>query len=195
MFKPYLRSSELEVDRGRWETENKIRARITNYARGHDKNGNGLGILKTNVPNAAGSLSTTLEDFTRYLLNILSQEEHRHRELVTPQVSIHSKQQFGPNSRVDTNEEDPIHLSYGLGFGLYETPYGRAFFKEGHGDGWQHYAVGFPAKGTALIIMSNSDNAEGIFTHLIEFCLANPYTPWYWEGYIPFDSDATVHSE
>jgi hypothetical protein len=76
-------------------------------------------------------------------------------------------------------------LSYGLGYGLYETPYGRAFFKEGHLEGWQHYAVGFPDQGTALIMMSNSDNAEGTFKTLIEFCLANPYTPWYWEGYLP----------
>ncbi|HEX8038730.1 MAG TPA: serine hydrolase domain-containing protein, partial [Chryseosolibacter sp.] len=37
-----------------------------NYARGHDKNGNDLGIPKSNVPYAAGSLSTTLEDVSRY---------------------------------------------------------------------------------------------------------------------------------
>ena len=156
-----------------------------NYARGHDKNGNALGIPKTNVPNAAGSLSTTLEDVTRYFVEVLSQKQERYRRLITPQIAIRSKQQFGPNSGIDTNENDPIHLAYGLGVGLYEAPYGRAFFKEGHGEGWQHYAVGFPLKGAALIILSNSDNAEGTFKALIEFCLGNRYTPWYWEGYIP----------
>jgi len=163
------------------------RAYETNYCIGHDANGNFVGIPKNNVPNAAGSLSTTLEDFTNYFMNVLAQKEERYRELITPQILIKSKQQFGPNSLIDVNDYDSIQLSYGLGVGLYETPYGRAFFKEGHLDGWQHYAVGFPKQETALIIISNSDNAEGIFKSLIEFCLANPYTPWYWEGYIPYD--------
>lgn len=163
------------------------RAYETNYCTGHDTNGNYLGIPKRNVPNAAGSLSTTIEEYTAYFMKVLAQQERRYQQLITPQISIKSKQQFGPNSLIDTNDNDTIQLSYGLGFGLFQTRYGRAFFKEGHGDGWQHYAVGFPDQGTALIIMSNSDNAEGIFKTLIEFCLAHPDTPWYWEGYIPYD--------
>lgn len=158
-----------------------------NYARGHDANGGDLRIPKANNANAAYSLSTTLEDFTRYFALVLSQKEDRHRQLIEKQVLIKSRQQFGPESRIDTDENDAIQLGYGLGFGLYETPFGTAFFKEGHGDGWQHYAVGFPDQGTALIMMSNSDNAESTFKQMIEFCLANPYTPWYWEGYIPFE--------
>lgn len=120
-------------------------------------------------------------------MNVLSGKESRYRTLLTPQIRVTSRQQFGPNAWIDTHENDSIQLSYGLGFGLYETPWGRAFFKEGHYDGWQHYAVGIPSRGTALIMMSNSDNAEGIFKYLIEFCLSNPYTPWFWELYIPYD--------
>ena len=41
--------------------------------------------------------------------------------------------------------------------------------------------------------MSNSDNAESAFRDLIEFCLGNPYTPWYWEGYIPFDHETHIY--
>ena len=163
------------------------RAYETNYCTGHDANGNYLGIPKSNVPNAAGSLSTTLEDYTSYFMNVLAQKEVRYRQLITPQTKIHSKQQFGINSTIETNENDAIQLSYGLGFGVYKTPYGSAFFKEGHLEGWQHYAVGFPDQGSGLIIMSNSEHAEGTFKAIIEFCLANPYTPWYWEGYIPYD--------
>ena len=159
----------------------------TNYCTGHNTNGNFLGIPKSNISNGAGSLSTTPEDFTRYWIKILGQHEKRYQQMITAQIRIKSKQQFGPNASVDTDENDSIQLSYGFGVGLYETPYGKAFFKEGHLEGWQHYAVGFPATGSALIMMSNSDNAEGTFKHLIEFCLGNPYTPLYWEHYIPFD--------
>lgn len=157
-----------------------------NYAVGHDRNGSYLGIQKSNVSNAAGSLSTTLEEYTRYFLTVLEQKQSRYQELIAPQIPIKSKQQFGPNALIDTHENDAIWLSYGLGFGIYETPFGKVFFKEGHGDGWQHYAVGFPQNGTALIIMSNSDNAESIFNELIEYTTGNTYTPWFWEGYIPY---------
>lgn len=163
------------------------------YATAHDGSGKRVRTPKRKYANAAASLSTSLEDYTRYFMEVLRQNEPCYRELITRQVSITSKQQFGPNALVETNENDAIRLGYGLGFGIYETPWGTAFFKEGHNDGWQHYAVGFPSNGTALIIMSNSNNAESTFKHLIEFCLANPYTPWFWEGYIPFDQTSTVH--
>jgi serine-type D-Ala-D-Ala carboxypeptidase/endopeptidase len=158
-----------------------------NHAVGHDINSNDLRIQKTNVPNAAGSLSISLEDYTKFFIEILKQGKPRYTQLITPQVRIKSKQQFGPNAWIDTNENDSIQLSYGLGFGLYETPFGKAFFKEGHGDGWQHYAVGFPERGLGLIMMSNSDQAESIFKELIEFTTGNKSTPWFWEGYIPYD--------
>jgi serine-type D-Ala-D-Ala carboxypeptidase/endopeptidase len=164
------------------------RAYEGNYAVGHDSNGNFLGIPKRNVPNGAGSLSTTLEEYTLYFQTVLAQQQLRYKELVTPQIRINSKQQFGPNAQIDTHENDSIKLSYGLGYGLYETPYGKAFFKEGHLEGWQHYAVGIPSAGNALVLMSNSDNAEGIFKELIEYTTGNIATPWYWEGYIPYNT-------
>jgi CubicO group peptidase (beta-lactamase class C family) len=158
-----------------------------NYCIGHNANGNNLRIPKSNVANAAGSLSTTIEDYTRFFHAVLIQNKPTYKELLTPQIRIRSKQQFGPNAYVDTNENDSIQLSYGLGFGLFFTPHGKVFFKEGHLEGWQHYAVGFPEKGTGIIMMSNSDHAESIFKELLEVSIANHYTPWYWEHYIPYD--------
>jgi CubicO group peptidase (beta-lactamase class C family) len=108
---------------------------------------------------------------------------------MVPQIRIKAKQQFGPNAQVDTDGNDAIKLSYGLGYGLYESPYGKAFFKEGHLEGWQHYAVGIPEKGNALVLMSNSDNAESIFKELIDYTTGNNATPWYWEGYIPYNDE------
>jgi serine-type D-Ala-D-Ala carboxypeptidase/endopeptidase len=163
------------------------RAYEGNYAVGHDTYGKDLRIPKQNVANAAGSLSTTLEDYTAFFKSVLQQKDIRHRHLITPQISIKSKQQFGPNALIDVNDNDTIRLSYGLGFGLYETYHGKAFFKEGHLEGWQHYAVGFPSKGIGLVVMSNSDNAESIYKELVEFTLGNYSTPWFWEGYIPYD--------
>ncbi|MGC3948679.1 MAG: serine hydrolase domain-containing protein [Chryseolinea sp.] len=157
------------------------------YCVGHDGDGNNLRIPKSNTANGAGSLSTTLEDYSKYIHAVLSENE-QYREMITPQIAITSKQQFGPNSLVTVADNDSIKLSYGLGFGLYQTPYGKAFFKEGHLEGWQHYVVGFPERKYALILMANSDNAESIYKELIDLITGNKTTPWYWEGYIPYNS-------
>jgi hypothetical protein len=92
----------------------------------------------------------------------------------------------GFTSNETTAENDPIRLSYGLAWGLYWTSYGKAFFKEGHDDGWRNYAVCFEKSRTGIVIMSNSGDAEGIFEELLETLLKNPYTPVEWEGYAPF---------
>jgi serine-type D-Ala-D-Ala carboxypeptidase/endopeptidase len=177
VFKPL----EMESTSFRWQ-----RGYEGHYVVGHDRNDSDLRIPKSNSPNGAGSMSTTLEDYTMFFQRVLGQGNSRYRELITPQVRITSKQQFGPNALTDTSDNDDIELSYGLGFGVYQTPYGRVFFKEGHLEGWQHYAVGFPERGLGLIIMTNSDQGEGIFKELIEFTTGNTFTPWYWEGYIPY---------
>ncbi len=55
-------------------------------------------------------------------------------------------------------------LSYGLGWGLYWTPHGKAFFKEGHDDGWRNYTVVFDTPKSGFVIMTNSGNGEGFQT-------------------------------
>jgi hypothetical protein len=55
-------------------------------------------------------------------------------------------------------------------------------FKEGHGDGFQHYSIIFPEKQMGILIMTNSDNGEGIFKELLEFAIGDKYTPWRWQN-------------
>jgi CubicO group peptidase (beta-lactamase class C family) len=109
--------------------------------------------------------------------------------MLTPQVTIRSRTQFPTLTTETTDRNDAIGLSYGLGWGLFFTPRGKAFFKEGHDDGWQHYAVAFDDRGLAIVLMSNSANAEGIFPELLERLIANTYTPVEWEGYVPYDRE------
>jgi hypothetical protein len=62
-----------------------------------------------------------------------------------------------------TNAHDAIKLSAGLGWGLYTSPYGNAFFKGGYDDGWRHQGICF-SNGDGLLIMTNSSNGDGIFS-------------------------------
>ena len=81
-----------------------------------------------------------------------------------------------------------MKLSYGLGWGLLETPHGRAFFKEGHDEGWENYMIAFDDSKTAIILMTNSANGESIFKSLLAELIGDVYTPWRWEGYVPYDA-------
>jgi CubicO group peptidase (beta-lactamase class C family) len=73
-----------------------------------------------------------------------------------------------PLSKPITDEYYNIQLSWGLGVGLFKTPYGNAFFHTGHNEGWQNYFEAYPEKKTAIIFMSNSSNFEHATDKLLQ---------------------------
>lgn len=157
---------------------------------GHNANGEPYELSKRTEANAGGSLSTTLEDFTKFytaLINRKGLSKKIFSEMTSPQIRIKSKSQFGPFAKVDGNDNDNIELSYGLGVGVFKTPFGSAFFKEGHDEGWGHYSICFPDKKIAIVIMTNNDNGESIFKELLAYSIGDVFTPWQWENYIPYD--------
>src|SRR5690606_6385056 len=118
--------------------------------------------------------------------NRLAMEAETAQRIFKPSFKIRTKAQFGPLSLEETNENDNIQLSYGLGWGLLKSPFGFGAFKEGHGEGFQHYTIIFPEREIGIAIISNSDNAESIFKELLEITIGDVYTPWRWEYYIPY---------
>jgi D-alanyl-D-alanine-carboxypeptidase/D-alanyl-D-alanine-endopeptidase len=160
------------------------------YCVGHQSNSSLYEKDKDNDARAASTLETTLDDytlFTKAVLNNSLLKPSTTKEMFRSQIRLRSVQQFGPLRLRDSTLNDAIDLSYGLGWVLLNSPYGTGAFKEGHGDGFQHYSIIFPAAGTGIIIMSNSDNAESIFKELLEITIGDRYTPWYWENYIPYN--------
>lgn len=159
-----------------------------NFAEGHDKKGAVLPKLTYTTPVAAGSMETTQLDYSTFLAAILQGrllKPETWKAMFSPQIRIKSATQFQATSVTD--KYDGIALSYGLGCGLFNTPAGFAIFKEGHGQGFQHYFVLFPQKQTGILIMTNSDNGESIFKEILETAIGDKYTPWEWENYIPYN--------
>lgn len=157
---------------------------------GYNTKGKPYPLFQWKEPNAAGSMSTTLEDFTKFYTALLGRQgitPQNFEEMIRKQVVIRSERQFGPLTHQDGPDNDAIALGYGLGVGVFTTPFGEAFFKEGHGDGWQHYTICYAGKKTAIVIMTNSDNGESIFKELLAVAIGDVFTPWRWENYIPYD--------
>lgn len=162
-----------------------------NVAVGHMDNGDIDIKRKRKEPIAGGSLVTTIADYAKFIENVMQQKglsKKSYKEMLSPQIKIHSKTQFPPVTTETTTENDAIHLAYGLGWGLMECPkYGKAFFKEGNGGAWRNYNINFPDKGTSIIILINSENGETIFQELIETLLGDTCIPWKWQGYVPYN--------
>lgn len=159
------------------------------FAFGHNLHGDIYEKDTDNEPRSASTLETTPMDYSLFLEAVLQGKilnENSYNEIFKPQIRIRSLTQFPPGSEVTSTANDDIELSYGLGWGVFKTPYGSAAFKEGHGDGFQHYTILFPEQGKGIMIMTNSDNGESIFKELLEIALMDVYTPWEWENYIPY---------
>jgi CubicO group peptidase (beta-lactamase class C family) len=161
------------------------------HAVGFDEAGKDLGYRKRTSARAAGSAATTIRDVARFVQAVHRSEgldRTSRTEMLSPQIRIRSAHQFPIPSTETTSRDDGIRLSYGLGWGLLWSPYGKAYFKEGHDDGWENYMITFEQPGTALVIMTNSSNGEGIFTELLATLIGDRFTPSEWERYVPYDA-------
>jgi CubicO group peptidase (beta-lactamase class C family) len=163
----------------------------SDHANGYDEQENSLGPQRRLRADSAGSMLTTPADFALFMQAVLQGQGLRKETkelMLSPQIQILSKHEFPPLSSETTDENKPIRLSYGLGWGLYWTPYGKAFFKEGHDEGWRNYTVCFDDPKIGIVIMTNSSNGEGIYKELLETLLKNTYTPIEWENFSPYNS-------
>jgi CubicO group peptidase (beta-lactamase class C family) len=168
-----------------------------NYAVGFDMNGDALKKNKRTKSNAAGSMETTIADYTRFVAAVMQGRgltQKSEQEMLSPQIGIYTKHQFPSLNNDTTSVNKKIKLSYGLGWGLFTSPYGKVFFKEGHDDGWVHYMISFPGKKSSFIILVNSSNGESIFKELVEK-LAAVTVPWEWEGYTPYRATVKLPEE
>ncbi|SPE42681.1 Beta-lactamase [Candidatus Sulfopaludibacter sp. SbA3] len=165
-------------------------ARFENdYANGYDEWGRSLGHQQRSRADAAGSMQTTLRDFTGFLQAVIAGERLQkpaREQMLSPQIQILSKYQFPTLAAATSQANQAIRLSYGLGWGLYWSPYGKAFFKEGHDEGFRNYTVVFDRPKDGIVILTNSSNGEGIFQELLETLQRNTFTPIEWEGFTPY---------
>jgi CubicO group peptidase (beta-lactamase class C family) len=162
-----------------------------NFADGHDIIGYPMSYIgRWTHANGGGSLLTSIMDYAKFvgaMMQGIGLDKSVWQTMLSPSIRIKSKHQFPTLSDEITDQYDSIELSYGLGWGLFSSEYGKAFFKEGHGPGWQNYNVNFLDQKTSIIIMSNSDNGEKIFKNLLEKVIGDTITPWEWEGYVPYN--------
>ncbi len=156
------------------------------YAFGYDKNEILIGAQKRTSSRAAGSMVTTPTDYAQFVMAMMKKEglsKKSFMEMLTPQIEVASERGFGPLRNRFNNKYKNIKLSWGLGWGLFETADGQALFHAGHTDGWQNYCVAYPKKKIAVVLMSNSDNFEPVADKILNLTIRDTQSPLEWYGY------------
>jgi len=163
-----------------------------NHAVPHDEYERARRLRKRREAEAAGSLQSTAADYARFLVALLNADAATAAlvdSMLAPQIAVHSERMFGPGAWNDTGAVGVNGLSWSLGWGVFESEAGRAFFHTGHDFGWQNYTVTFRDRGTGVILMSNSDNFESVAREIAAVAIGDTFSPFDWLGYPRFDPD------
>ena len=161
------------------------------YAVDHDRFLAPMGKQKREEANAAGSAQTTAGDYARFLAAVMmgwGLSDAGHQEMFTPQVPIEHVRMFGPLANVRADRGNRPLASWGLGWGLVESEYGRAFYHTGNDAGAANYHVAFPERGIAVVLLGNSQTLESAAPALTRLLIGDAYSHFAFLGYEPFDS-------
>jgi CubicO group peptidase (beta-lactamase class C family) len=156
------------------------------FAENHQLDGKPYPHRRWDEAGAAGSLDTTAIDYSAYLAAVVRGEglsASAKAEMIRRQVEIDSERQFPTLTEARTARWKPIQLGYGLGWGVFETPYGHAFFKEGHDEGTANYVLCVQPKRACIVMLANDVRAELIFVPLVRRLMGEVNLPADWEGF------------
>ena len=157
-----------------------------NLAQDYREDGSPYRHKRWQAAGAPGSLDTTLADWSTFLAAVVSGKglsEKARADMIGRSVEIDSPTQFPTLQEQRTDQWKAIGLGYGIGWGVFDTPYGRAFFKEGHDEGTANYALCVAKRRGCILLMSNSVRAERIYATLVQRLLGDVGLPHAWEGY------------
>ncbi|MEO7455620.1 MAG: serine hydrolase domain-containing protein [Gemmatimonadaceae bacterium] len=159
-----------------------------NVADRYDADGKFLSKTTRFPARGAGSMTSSAEDVARFATALMAGQVIQPgtmRAMLRPFVEIRTLHQFPvAANEPEGKEAERVGLAYGMGWGLLtKTPYGPAFFKEGHGDGAQNYMICFERRRACMVILTNSDNGEKAFRAILQGVMGENVTPWEWEGY------------
>lgn len=109
------------------------------------------------VPNAAGSLLTTIADYARFLDRVVARpgaaglelRDETRRLMVTPQVRLNRA------------------LSWGLGWGLQEDEHGTVLWHWGANQTFRSFALADVGKGSAVAVFTNGENGPKVYQRIV----------------------------
>lgn len=154
------------------------------YADGWDTNGAPQPHNKRSKVRVAGSMNTTIEDFSKFAAAMVTGDglsKAAHKEMLKPMVHITTATQFPPLLPELPASEQRKDLYAGLGVVVFDGPQGPGFFKGGHDGQTGNTMVCVERNERCAVILSNDVRAEKGFAMLVKFILGDTGVPYDWE--------------
>ncbi len=154
------------------------------WANGFDDKGEAHPPNNSKRVRAAGSMSTTIDDFSKFAAALVTGEglsKNAHEEMLTPTVHITTKAQFPVLMPELPASEQRKDLYMGLGVVVFDGPQGHGFYKGGHDEQTGNTMVCVERGEKCVVILSNDVRAEKGFATLVKFILGETGVPYDWE--------------
>jgi CubicO group peptidase (beta-lactamase class C family) len=156
----------------------------TNVADGWNDQGQPQPHDKRSKVRVAGSMNTTISDFSKFIAALVSGEglsAASRAEMTKPKMHINTAHQFPlfqPDLPVSEQRKD---LYAGLGVVVFDGPRGHGFYKGGHDGQTANTMVCIEASQRCVLILSNDVRSEAGFAELVRFILGYTGVPYDWE--------------
>jgi CubicO group peptidase (beta-lactamase class C family) len=164
---------------------------------GHDPFGSITGRRKPLEANAAASLHTTMQDYARFVMAVMTGtglKKETLRQMLHPYVKV----QQGCSDCITNPSTGGLSktVSWGLGWGLQQTAEGESFWHWGDSNNdAQAYVVAFPKQKLAAMVFANSGNGHSIIPAIINEAIGGQQPAFAWLNYDPYDSPTRVFAK
>jgi CubicO group peptidase (beta-lactamase class C family) len=122
------------------------------------------------IPSAAGSLLTTVGDYSRFLVRLVAQppapgldlSEASREAMVTPQVRLNRA------------------LSWGLGWGIQRDENGEALWHWGANNSFRNFVIAEPVAGRAVVAFTNGEGGPKVYERVIAAVTGRDHPAFLW---------------
>jgi CubicO group peptidase (beta-lactamase class C family) len=122
------------------------------------------------IPSAAGSLLTTVSDYTRFLVRLVAQppapgldlSPASRRAMVTPEVRLNRA------------------LSWGLGWGIQRDENGEVLWHWGANNSFRNFVIAEPAAGRAVVAFTNGESGPKVYERVIAAVTGRDHPAFLW---------------
>lgn len=154
-----------------------------NFAQGYTADGVNEGHNMQSNARAAGSMDTTLSDYTKwvaaYVRGDLMKTETQEEQLKST-MPITSRHQFPPWDTTPGTAHETAGLGAGVGVKLFTGPKGPGFFHGGHNEKTDNLLVCLLETQECAILLMNTAKGHLVFPQLVKELLGDTGMPWSW---------------
>lgn len=155
-----------------------------NFAQGYSVDGENLGHNKQSNVRAAGSMDTTLNDLSAWVVSFMSGtllSDGARTELWSAGMPITSRRQFPTLDTTAAPRNRAVQLAAGIGVETWVGPQGRGFLKGGHNEKTDNMLLCLIDADKCVVLLSNTAKGDRIFPQIIRMILGDTGFPWHWK--------------